>query len=50
MNRAVTDAQFLPDAARKSQLSAFYMDINLATNREYFDFMRASSFRCAMVS
>lgn len=40
MDGAVADAQLLPDAAQKLQLSALYMDINLATNRKYFDSMR----------
>jgi serine/threonine-protein kinase len=31
-----------PQAPQKLQLPAFYMDINLVTNRKYFDFMRAT--------
>jgi formylglycine-generating enzyme required for sulfatase activity len=31
-----------PQAPQKLELPAFYMDINLVTNRKYFDFMRAT--------
>jgi len=45
-----TQRYYPSDGALKSQRTAFCMDINLATNREYFEFMRASSFRCMMGS
>jgi formylglycine-generating enzyme required for sulfatase activity/tRNA A-37 threonylcarbamoyl transferase component Bud32 len=31
-----------PDAPQRLELPAFYMDINLVTNRKYLDFMRAT--------
>jgi serine/threonine-protein kinase len=31
-----------PQSPQKLELPAFYMDINLVTNRKYFDFMRAT--------
>ena len=31
-----------PDAAKKTSLPAFYIDINLVTNRKYHDYMRAT--------
>jgi formylglycine-generating enzyme required for sulfatase activity len=41
----VPGGQFIfgpPDAPQNSELPAFYMDVNLVTNRKYLDFMRAT--------